>query len=36
MGNAIPQLKNIANEITDSNNDDGIAALLVDRLQLKL
>lgn len=35
MGNAIPQLKNIANEITDSNNDDGIAALLVDRLQLK-
>lgn len=36
MGNAIPQLKHIANEITDSNNDDGIAALLVDRLQLKL
>lgn len=36
MGNAISQLKNIANEVTDSNNDDGIAALLTDRLQLNL
>ncbi len=36
MDNAIPQLKNIANEITASNNEDGIAALLADRLQLKL
>lgn len=35
MGNAIDPLKNIANEITLSNNEDGIAELLIDRLNLK-
>ncbi len=35
MGNAISPLKNIANEITLSNNEDGIAELLIDRLNLK-
>lgn len=35
MGNAISPLKNIANEITLTNNDDGIAELLIDRLKLK-
>jgi hydroxymethylpyrimidine pyrophosphatase-like HAD family hydrolase len=34
MGNAIDPLKNIANEITLTNNDDGIAELLIDRLKL--
>ncbi|WKA53747.1 Cof-type HAD-IIB family hydrolase [Planococcus shixiaomingii] len=34
MGNAIEPLKNIANEITLSNNEDGIAELLIDRLKL--
>lgn len=34
MGNAIGPLKNIANEITLTNNDDGIAELLIDRLKL--
>lgn len=34
MGNAIDSLKNIANEITLTNNDDGIAELLIDRLKL--
>ncbi len=36
MGNAIDPLKNIANEITLTNNEDGIAELLMDRLKLKL
>lgn len=36
MGNAISPLKNIANEITTSNNEDGIANLLMDRLHLNL
>ena len=35
MGNAIKPLKNIANEVTLSNNEDGIAELLMDRLKLK-
>jgi 5-amino-6-(5-phospho-D-ribitylamino)uracil phosphatase len=34
MGNAIEPLKTIANEITLSNNEDGIAELLIDRLKL--
>ena len=34
MGNAISPLKSIANEITLTNNDDGIAELLIDRLKL--
>ncbi len=36
MGNAIEPLKNIANEITLTNNEDGIAELLMDRLKLTL
>ncbi|MFY3791503.1 Cof-type HAD-IIB family hydrolase [Ureibacillus sp. MALMAid1270] len=35
MSNGIEQLKNIANEITLSNNEDGIAKFLIDRLKLK-
>lgn len=35
MGNAIDPLKNIANEITSSNNEDGIAEFLNERLKLK-
>lgn len=35
MGNAIDQLKNIANEITLTNEDDGIAKYLNDLLNLK-
>lgn len=34
MGNAISPLKNIANEITGTNNEDGIAKFLQDRLNL--
>jgi hypothetical protein len=34
MGNGIDQLKSIANEVTDSNNEDGIARILNERLQL--
>ena len=34
MNNGIAELKNIANEITLSNNDDGIARLLQERLKL--
>ncbi|AQQ53926.1 Cof-type HAD-IIB family hydrolase [Planococcus lenghuensis] len=34
MDNAIDSLKSIANEITSSNNADGIAELLADRLKL--
>lgn len=35
MSNGIAQLKNIANEITaSSNNEDGIANFLIDRLKL--
>ncbi len=34
MGNGIPALKNIANEITTTNNDDGIAKMLIERLKL--
>lgn len=34
MGNGISSLKNIANEITATNNDDGIAKILIDRLKL--
>jgi Cof subfamily protein (haloacid dehalogenase superfamily) len=34
MGNGIPSLKNIANEITATNNDDGIAKILIERLKL--
>lgn len=34
MGNAINRLKTIANEITDSNNDDGISRVLEERLLL--
>ncbi len=36
MGNAISPLKNIANDMTTSNNKDGIATLLMDRLHLNL
>lgn len=35
MGNGIDQLKGIANEITLTNNEDGIAKLLIERLDLK-
>lgn len=34
MGNAIDEVKNIADHITLSNNQDGIAEILIDRLQL--
>lgn len=34
MGNAINDVKNIANIITSSNNEDGIAEILIDRLHL--
>ncbi|MEK4083291.1 Cof-type HAD-IIB family hydrolase [Psychrobacillus sp. FSL K6-1415] len=34
MGNAIRPLKTIANEVTLSNNEDGIAELLIERLNL--
>lgn len=34
MGNAISPLKNIANEVTLSNNEDGIAELLIEKLNL--
>ena len=34
MNNGIDQLRNIANEITLSNNEDGIARFLQDRLKL--
>lgn len=34
MGNAIDQLKNIANEITVTNEEDGIAVYLEERLNL--
>ncbi|CAM5558566.1 HMP-PP phosphatase [Lysinibacillus sphaericus] len=34
MGNRIPSLKNIANEITTTNNEDGIAKILIERLKL--
>ena len=34
MGNGIPSLKNIANEITTTNNEDGIAKILIERLKL--
>lgn len=34
MGNAIEQLKNIANDITLTNNEDGIAKVLIERLKL--
>ena len=35
MGNGIDQLKSIANEVTLSNNDDGIGHFLADRLNIK-
>jgi len=34
MGNAIPELKKIAKDITLTNNDDGIAKVLIERLKL--
>lgn len=34
MGNAIPELKQIANEITVTNNEDGIAKVLIERLNI--
>lgn len=34
MANGIDKLKNIANEVTLSNNEDGIAKILIDRLKL--
>ena len=34
MSNGIDQLKNVANEITLSNNEDGIAKFLIERLKL--
>ena len=34
MGNAITELKDIANEITGTNNEDGIAEFLLKRLNL--
>lgn len=36
MSNAISPLKNIANDMTTSNNKDGIATLLMDCLHLNL
>lgn len=35
MGNAIDQLKNIANDVTLPNEDDGVASYLEDLLKLK-
>ncbi|MGP4082225.1 Cof-type HAD-IIB family hydrolase [Pseudalkalibacillus sp. R45] len=35
MGNAIPELKNIANGVTKTNEEDGIAYFLEDLLSLK-
>ena len=35
MGNGIDELKSIADEVTLSNNEDGIAQVLRERLQLK-
>ncbi|WLD94882.1 Cof-type HAD-IIB family hydrolase [Alkalihalobacillus sp. AL-G] len=35
MGNAIPELKNIANAVTDTNEEDGIARYLEEVLSLK-
>lgn len=34
MGNAIPDLKKIATDITLTNNEDGIAKILIERLKL--
>lgn len=34
MGNAIPQLKNLANAVTETNENDGIALYLKDALKL--
>lgn len=34
MGNAIDRLKTIADEVTLTNNEDGIAHILQERLQL--
>lgn len=34
MGNGISSLKSIANEITATNNEDGIAQILIERLKL--
>lgn len=34
MSNGITDLKNIANEVTLSNNEDGIAKILIERLKL--
>lgn len=36
MSNGIDELKNIANEITLSNNEDGIAKFLIERLKLQV
>lgn len=36
MSNGIDELKNIANEITLSNNEDGIAKILIERLKLQV
>lgn len=36
MGNAINGLKSIADEVTGTNNEDGIASVLEERLNLKL
>ena len=35
MGNGIDQLKSIANEVTSTNNDSGVAVMLKERLNLK-
>ncbi|ARF18270.1 Cof-type HAD-IIB family hydrolase [Sporosarcina ureae] len=35
MGNAIDRLKSIADEITDTNNEDGISRILEERLSLQ-
>ncbi|GKV65981.1 MULTISPECIES: Cof-type HAD-IIB family hydrolase [unclassified Sporosarcina] len=35
MGNGIDRLKSIANEVTDTNNQDGISLILEERLNLK-
>ena len=35
MGNGIDELKRIAKEVTLSNNEDGIANFLIERLKLK-
>lgn len=36
MGNAIDELKTIANHVTDTNNEDGIAKFLIQYFNLEV